>query len=41
LNQEGAGAVCADPSWFTLSGTSDGTCGYDGAMGTVSGVSLW
>ena len=32
--------VYADLSSLTLSGTSDGTCGYDGAMGTVSGVSL-
>ena len=33
--------VYADLSSLTLSGTSDGTCGHDGAMGTVSGVSLW
>ena len=31
----------ADPSSLTLNGTSDGTCGHDGAMSTVSGVSLW
>ena len=33
--------VYADLSSLTLSGTSDGTCGHDGAMSTVSGVSLW
>jgi hypothetical protein len=33
--------VYADPSSLTLRGTSDETCGHDGAMSTVSGVSLW
>jgi hypothetical protein len=38
---KGGGGVYADPSSLTLRGTSDGTCGHDGAMSTVSGVSLW
>ena len=38
---KGGNGVYADLSSLTLSGTSDGTCGYDGAMGTASGVSLW
>jgi hypothetical protein len=38
---KGGNGVYADLSSLTLRGTSDGTCGYDGAMGTVSGVSLW
>ena len=38
---KGGNGVYADPSSLSLSGTSDETCGYEGAMGTVSGVSLW
>jgi hypothetical protein len=38
---KGGNGVCAGLSLLTLSGTSDGTCGHDGAMSTVSGVFLW
>jgi hypothetical protein len=38
---KGGNGVYASLSSLTLRGTSDGTCGYDGAMGTVTGVSLW
>ena len=38
---KGGNGVYADLSSLTLNGTSDGTCGHDGAMSIVSGVSLW
>ena len=36
---KGGNGVYADLSSLTLNGTSDGTCGYDGAMSTE--MPLW